>query len=410
MLVVNRYSDLLQRKDTKAAVMKSTWRILTIGAFILWLPFVSHRNVIAQEQAASLNPGQDYSGERSNPVQYAVDFSVVITAPYHTKVLKVWLPLPPSDAGQEIRHSQLSTFPLSVDPQVGTESVYGNKFAYFEFHAPLGAQIIRHRFDAIVWEMRWHVDAAQVASVDNWPPSFTPFFRSVDPLATNDAFRRVLQGITTAGESPAESLFASMVWIDHNMTYDHGHASLRASAEHAFDDRRGHCSDYHGLCATFGRRLGVPTRVVYGLNPFPKESPSHCKLEAFLPPYGWVSFDISETQKLAALIESNDTLSQAEKDRYATAAWKRLENGFRDNTWIALTRGTDYQLVPPASQAVPVVRTIYAEADGVPLPDPDPANPAKREFAWMTVHDYKPDRQVAYPYKDYQSLDSQPQQ
>ena len=44
-----------------------------------------------------------------------------------------------------------------------------------------------------------------------------------------------------------------------------------------------------------GRALGYPTRMTYGINPFPKNSPSHCKMEAFLPPYGWVAFDVSDT-------------------------------------------------------------------------------------------------------------------
>ena len=51
-----------------------------------------------------------------------------------------------------------------------------------------------------------------------------------------------------------------------------------------------------------------------------------------------------------------------------------------------------------------MVHTLYAEADGVALPEPDPANPQKREFAWMTVHEYKPDRAVTYPFKDWRSL------
>jgi ATP-dependent helicase HrpA len=33
-----------------------------------------------------------------------------------------------------------------------------------------------------------------------------------------------------------------------------------------------------------GRTLGFPTRVTYGIALFPKNSPSHCKLEALLPP------------------------------------------------------------------------------------------------------------------------------
>ena len=53
-----------------------------------------------------------------------------------------------------------------------------------------------------------------------------------------------------------------------------------------------------------------------------------------------------------------------------------------------------------------MVRTIYAEADGEPLPDPDPADSNKREFGWMTAHEYRADREVAYPFKDWKSLRS----
>src|SRR5207248_9795843 len=97
-------------------------------------------------------------------------------------------------------------------------------------------------------------------------------------------------------------LAAVMGWVNDHIAHDHAHASLRASSLHALGERRGHCSDYHGLCAAFGRALGYPTRVTYGINPFPKNSPSHCKVEAFLPPYGWVSFDVAESQKLIGLI------------------------------------------------------------------------------------------------------------
>ena len=68
------------------------------------------------------------------------------------------------------------------------------------------------------------------------------------------------------------------------------------------------------------------------------------------------------------------------------------------------TKGTDYDLVPPASKRVPVVRTIYAEVDGVPLADPDPASGKQREFAWMTVQRFTPDKPVTYAFKDFKSL------
>ena len=75
------------------------------------------------------------------------------------------------------------------------------------------------------------------------------------------------------------------------------------------------------------------------------------------------------------------------------AAHRRLTSGFRDNTWYLQTRGSDYELAPKASRRVPVVRTIYAEADGKPLPDPDPANKSQTTYAWMTSHRFDSDVQ-----------------
>jgi hypothetical protein len=105
-------------------------------------------------------------------------------------------------------------------------------------------------------------------------------------------------------------------------------------------------------------------------------------------------------------IKKDAQLSDREINRLLRAANRRLVRGFRDNTWYLQTRGTDYDLAPPASRRVPVVRTIYAEADGVPLPDPDPADPKKHEFAWMTIHKFVADKTVPYPFKDWQTLRS----
>jgi hypothetical protein len=38
------------------------------------------------------------------------------------------------------------------------------------------------------------------------------------------------------------------------------------------------------------------------------------------------------------------------------------------------------------------------------LPDPDPASAEKKEFAWMTIHKYTPDKVVKYPFKDWSDL------
>ncbi len=357
----------------------------------------------AEAEPAKLDSNRRYQAERSDPITHEVDFSVVVTPPYGCQVLKVWLPLPSTDAGQEISRDQFSAFPDHVEMQVAQEPVYGNRFAYFEYHKPQGAQIIRHRFTAKVWELRWNVDPRQVELPKNWPDNFQPYLQS-HPLAEEERFRQTLRELAPSGDDSPLGLFKSMDWIHANLTYDHAEASLKADPRHAWTKLRGHCSDYHGLCATMGRALGCPTRVTYGLSLFPKNSPSHCKMEAYLPPYGWVSFDLSETQKLVQAIRKDGALSDGEKQRLIQAAQTRLQSGFRENSWLIVTRGTNYELAPKASQPVGVVRTIYAEADGQPLPEPDPANPQQREFAWMTVHKYTADKPFKKPFKDLDTL------
>ncbi len=354
---------------------------------------------------ARLDPALPYTARRSDPVTYDVEFVAAVTAPYHTKKLRVWLPLPQSDAGQEVREGEITTFPTKAAPQVGTEPAFGNKFAFFEFDHPEGAQVVRHAFKVKVWELRWDIDPANVARVKNWPTTFEPYLKSDRAVAVDGRVKSLAREIAPPSDNPAEELASVMDWLNGHMKYDHSRASLKASSAHALSGLTGHCSDYHGLCAAFGRALGFPTRVTYGLNAFPKNSPSHCKLEAYLPPYGWVSFDVSETQKLLGEIRSAKGLKDEQKAELTRATVARLRHGFRDNTWFVQTRGTDYELAPPAASGrVNVVRTLYAEADGAALPDPDPADPKKKEFAWMTAHRFRPDHPVEYPFKDWKSL------
>ena len=359
----------------------------------------------AAADPAKLDPSLPYQAQKSNPVTYDVEFAFVVTPPYHTKTLKVWVPIPPTDAGQEVSTPTFSTFPMTVKPQIGAEKVFGNQFAYFEFDHPEGAQIIRTAFKVKVWELRWNMDAAKVAKVADWPTAFQPYLQTEkQAVVVNDDVRKLAQLFVPKPQNTAQDFASVMAGVNSFMKYDHDAASLGASSEFAIKNQRGHCSDDHGLCSALGRALGYPTRMTYGVNPFPKNSPSHCKMEAFLPPYGWVSFDVSETQRLIADVKKSDKLDAKQKDALTDAANQRLNRGFRDNTWFVQTCGSDYDLAPPAAKRAPVVRTIYAEADGVALPEPDPANKEKREFSWMTAHKYTADKQAPYPFKDFKTL------
>ncbi len=80
---------------------------------------------------------QPYMAERSDPVVWDGELIVTVTAPYKTKLLRVWIPIPPSDAVQEVQRSELSTFPVDVKPQISSERVFGNRFASHTLSFPI---------------------------------------------------------------------------------------------------------------------------------------------------------------------------------------------------------------------------------------------------------------------------------
>ena len=88
--------------------------------------------------ATRLSTRRAVHGAQVDPVTYDVDFSAVVTPPNHTKVLKVWLPLPESDALQTVTKETSPRFRCSSS-RGRVEKVFDNKFAYFEFNHPEGA-------------------------------------------------------------------------------------------------------------------------------------------------------------------------------------------------------------------------------------------------------------------------------
>ncbi|MCI0641716.1 MAG: transglutaminase-like domain-containing protein [Gemmataceae bacterium] len=386
--------------------MTNCWRGTFLKTVLLFMTTcIAYSASAAFAQAQVLDPDSPYQGIKSSSVTYQVDLSAVVTPPYKCKVLKIWMPIPPTDAAQEVSKSVLSSFPMKVEPKIGAEKTYGNRFAFFEFHNPQGAQIVRHQFQVKTWQVHWNVDLAKVQEVDRWPRAFDPYLRGERLVPKDERFAQLAMAIVPKKTNAAQDMAKVMDWVNSTLVYSHKECSLQGSAVHALDKKIGHCSDYHGLCTALGRNLGYPTRIVYGINPYTRNSPSHCKLEAYLPPYGWVAFDVSETQILIGKIQKDAKLSDTDRIRLSAAARDRLVKGFRDNTWFLQTRGSGYDLEPPAKQKAAVVRTIYAEADGVAYPEPDPANPEQTAFSWMTVHNYSADRQVTNPFQDWRSLE-----
>src|SRR5262249_49617996 len=158
--------------------------------------------------------------------------------------------------------------------------------------------------------------------------SFELYLGSDAAVVVDKRFSKLVTEIVPKSQGASQDLATVMAWVNDHLKYDHVNASLKASSEHALRQKAGHCSDYHGFCAAVGRALHSPTRVAYGITPFPKNSPSHCKLEAYLPPYGWVAFDVSETQQFIKRIRNDPPLDKTQKEALVKAAQRRLQRGF----------------------------------------------------------------------------------
>jgi len=123
------------------------------------------------------------------------------------------MPIPQSDATQTIVEGQLYSFPINVKPQIATEPVHGNRFAYFEFNAPEGAQMIRHTFKATTNELRWNIDPKTVEKVEKWPESFAPYLRGEDQaVVVNDKVKELLGEVLPEKHDPLANVSQIINW------------------------------------------------------------------------------------------------------------------------------------------------------------------------------------------------------
>ena len=244
--------------------MKPTLSRLALGLSLLSV-------LLAAEPPAppKLDPDLPSQAAKSDAVTYEVDFAVVVTPPAHTKLLRVWLPLPPSDGGQEVREKEITTSPMKVKPRLGRENTYGNQFAYFEFKEPQGARssaiVSKSRFGSCTGtsiRRRWRRWSAG-------PRPSLPTCAATEALSWTTASARSARSCR-ARRGEMLDLADVMAWVNGHMRYNHVGASLEASSEHALVNRVGDCSDYHGLMA---RPSAVPWAIRRGWSTASTPSP-----------------------------------------------------------------------------------------------------------------------------------------
>jgi transglutaminase-like putative cysteine protease len=276
-------------------------------------------------------------------------------APAGTQALDFWLPVPHSDASQDVRDLKIE----SPVPYKMEKGAFGNEMLHLRLAAPptapltvkLTAQITRRE------HLNLRANAPTAKAVKEKPDPNLARWLGPDRLVPLDAKikQQAEEVVAKAGaKTDLEKARAIYEHVVSTVQYDKtGQGWGRGDIYYACDARRGNCTDFHAIVIGYCRALGIPARFSIGL-PLPADRGKgeikgyHCWAEFYTKETGWVPVDASEAAK------------NPDKRNYFFGA--------HDENRVEFTRGRDVELAP--KQAGPPLNYFvypYAEADGKPL-------------------------------------------
>ena len=320
-----------------------------------WVGLLAVCGLVPGFGASEHNPA---AGGRRSRTFVLTSTAAVPVAPAGTRQLDCWLPLPHSDASQDVRDLRIvSPVPYQIE-----QGAYGNQMLHLRLAAAPTAPLLV-RFTATITR-REHLNLRA-----NGPATGQKFIKKekADPdmgrwLAPDRLVpldpqirQRAREVVTTAGATtPLEKARAIYEHVVSTVTYDKtGQGWGRGDIYYACDARRGNCTDFHAILIGYCRAVGIPARFSIGL-PLPagrgrgEIKGYHCWAEFYTEQTGWVPVDASEAAK------------DPRKRNYFFGA--------HDENRVEFTRGRDV-LLAPRQAAAPLNYFVYpyAEADGQPL-------------------------------------------
>ena len=285
--------------------------------------------------------------------------ATVPVPPAGTKTLDLWLPVPHTDASQDVRDLKIdSPVPYKIE-----KGEFGNQMLHLRpatlptapLVVKLTAQITRREH----LNLRANAPTATAAAKAKKEKADPDMARWLAPdrLVPLDAKIKQQAEEVVANANAKTPLAKARAIYEHvvgTVTYDKtGQGWGRGDIYYACDARRGNCTDFHAIVIGYCRSLGIPARFSIGL-PLPAQRGKgevkgyHCWAEFYTPETGWVPVDASEAAK------------NPDKRAYFFGA--------HDENRVEFTRGRDVTLAP--KQAGPPLNYFvypYAEADGKPL-------------------------------------------
>lgn len=274
--------------------------------------------------------------------------------PAGTQHLDLWLPVPHSDAFQQIAKLEVH---CSYPHQTFVDGL-GNRILHVTLdHPQAGSVEVRLEFDATRREHRQLLVHASDAAA---PPSEeTAHWLKPDRLVPLDnQIRSWAQEVVDAAHAKTDLEKARAIYnhVVSTVKYDKsGKGWGRGDIYYACENRRGNCTDFHAIFIGYARAVGIPARFAIGL-PLPAErgvgqiAGYHCWAEFYAQGIGWVPVDASEAAK--------------------DPSRREYFFGAHDENRVEFSRGRDL-ILKPAQAGEPLNYFVYpyAEADGKPFTD-----------------------------------------
>jgi len=274
--------------------------------------------------------------------------------PEGSEKLRLWIPVPESDAHQDITSLRLES---PVPYELHRDPLYRNLYAYLEvdpkevptpFELKLRLWVTRR-------ENKVAMEPAAAGSGADASPAELERALAPDRLVPTDGLIAQLAAQETRGlTDPLDKARAVYRYVVSTMKYDKsGEGWGRGDAIYACNIRKGNCTDFHALFIGMMRASGVPARFEIGF-PLPADKPAgeipgyHCWAQFYVEGIGWIPVDASE-------------------------AWKNPDKrdyffGAHDQNRVLFSRGRDIRF-NPAQEGEPLNYFIYpyAEVDGKPF-------------------------------------------
>lgn len=269
--------------------------------------------------------------------------------PPQTKTLRVWMPVPQNSTVQSIRD-----LTFSRSPRLTTDSKYGNRIAFWEFHEPAAEIELTVTFVCTRREVLIELSKLGVDGVDP-ADEFRALKQPEKLVLVDDEIRKIARDVASSKGSTLEKGRAIYDYVLGKMTYDKNHFGWGlGSTRHACEVGKGNCTDFHALFNSLCRAQGIASGFEIGLYlPYERGANEplggyHCWAYFRVPGKTWVPVDCSEA------------------DRWT----ERREYFFGGHTSnrVAFSTGRDLVLEPPqAGEPLNYFIAPYAEADGQPV-------------------------------------------